>query len=329
MPPYKPAPFYPFKVRLLDTAPRSSAQIGMWGSGRTSEPDVKQKVAERGRTDAGGKLTSSGPGQRSSGVGGSSSAEEGTLAGGGSAGGIPSGIGTGEGTSGTGAGGTGSGKGTGQGGATSGLGTGSGVPPGAPGTFSANVVKAELESYIDGDYFDAFLRADHYTLRAGNTRTNVAGTDVCVDGDQLRTKEPLKLTETLTDHSKCHVRLIGGDREQEFCPPAANTTAVVFEGHAVAPLASDLNVCLEYDKSNCRIVENNDHTREVCRRPDFNYTGVWAVDTIFVYNCARWETRVHHLRLQYEVRFMVNVERSGKVIRKEVKRETYFVPRCE
>jgi len=43
MPPYKPAPFYPYKVRLLDTAPRSSAQIGMWGSGRTSEPDVKQK----------------------------------------------------------------------------------------------------------------------------------------------------------------------------------------------------------------------------------------------------------------------------------------------
>src|SRR5215470_14614407 len=114
MPPYRPAPSYPFKIRLLDTAPRSSAQIGTWGSGTSSEPDVKQKVAKRGGPDAGGRLTSSGPGQRSSGVGGSSSAEEGTLAGGGAAGGIPSGIGTGEGTSGTGTGGTGSGKGTGQ-----------------------------------------------------------------------------------------------------------------------------------------------------------------------------------------------------------------------
>src|SRR5262245_41761520 len=329
MPPYRPAPSYPFRIRLLDTAPRSSAQIGMWGSGTSSEPDVKQKVAKRGASDAGGRLTSSAPGQRSSGVGGSYSADEGTSAGGGAAGGISSGLGTGEGTSGPGAGGASPGRGTGQGGATPGLGTGSGVPPGAPGTFSANVVKTELESYIDGDYFDAFLRPDHYTLQAGNTRTNIAGTDVCVDGEQLRTKEPVKLTETLTDHSKCHLRLIGGDRENEFCPPEANTTAVLFEGHAVAPLVSDLNVCLEYDKSNCRIVENNDRTREVCRRPDFNYTGVWAVGTIFVYNCARWETRVHHLRLQYEVRLMVNLERTGQRMQKEVKRETFLVPRCE
>lgn len=328
MPPYKPAPFYPFKIRLLDGPLRERAEIGLSGSGRGAESTAKQNTSQRRSSTGTGSTSPSTSQQASSGLGGSYSAEEGSLTGRGT-GGISSGLGTGEGaSSGTGSGGTSAGKSAAQG-RGRGSGVESGVPPGAPGTFAASVVQAELESYIDGDYFDAFLRPDHYTLQAGNTRTNVAGTAVCVDGDQLRTKEPLTITQTLTDHSKCHLRLIGGDMEKEICPPEANTTAVVFEGHAVAPLISNLNVCLEYDKSNCRIVENNDHTKEVCSQPDFNYMGTWAVGTIFVYNCAKWETRVHHLPLEYEVRYMVNLERNGKVMRKEVKRATYLVPRCE
>jgi hypothetical protein len=327
---YKPTPFYPFKIRLLDTPPRERAQIGLSGSGRGAQPTAKQKIAEHGAPTATGRASPSKSQQTSSGLGGTSPPTEGTLTGAGTAGGTSSGSGTGEGaSSGTGtAGATSTGKSTGQSG-TRGLGPGSGVPPGAPGTFSTSIANAELESFIDGDYFDAFLRPDHYTLQAGNTRTNIPGTDVCVDGDQLRTKESLTISQTQTDHSKCHLRLVGGDLEKETCPAEANTTAVVFEGHAVSPLISNLNVCLEYDKSNCRIVENNDHTREICSRPNFDYTGTWAVGTIFVYNCKNWETRVYHLPLEYAVRYMVNMERNGKIIRKEVKRATYSVPRCD
>ena len=56
-----------------------------------------------------------------------------------------------------------------------------------------------------------FVEVDHYVLEG----MNIPGTDLCVAGDQLRTKGPITITQVKTDHSKCRVRT-RGDEEKEI-----------------------------------------------------------------------------------------------------------------
>jgi hypothetical protein len=173
---------------------------------------------------------------------------------------------------------------------------------------------------IHGDvYFDV----DTYVLEG----VNITATNLCIDGEQLRTNEPIAITELVTDRSLCRVR-IRGDDEREFCPPAATKTVVRYDGHLRAPLSYAHNVCLEYDKSNCRITRGGtDNEREICR--PVRYEGVWAVGTIFDYRCQLSEVRTYHHPVEFTVRHLVDFETSdGKYRRKELRRVRHPIPQC-
>jgi hypothetical protein len=173
---------------------------------------------------------------------------------------------------------------------------------------------------IHGDvYFDV----DTYVLEG----VNITATNLCIDGEQLRTNEPIAITESVTDRSLCRVRT-RGDEEREFCPPAATKTVIRYAGHLRAPLSYAHNVCLAYDKSNCRIINGGtDKEREICR--PVHYEGVWAVGTIFDYRCQLSEVRTYHHPIEFTVRHLVDFETSdGKYRRKELRRVRHPIPQC-
>ena len=173
---------------------------------------------------------------------------------------------------------------------------------------------------IHGDvYFDV----DTYVLEG----VNITATNLCIDGEQLRTNEPIAITESVTDRSLCRVKTRGDD-EREFCPPAATKTVIRYAGHLRAPLSYAHNVCLAYDKSNCRIIRGGtDKEREICR--PVRYEGVWAVGTIFDYRCQLSEVRTYHHPVEFTVRHLVDFETSdGKYRRKELRRVQHPIPQC-
>lgn len=104
-----------------------------------------------------------------------------------------------------------------------------------------------------------YAKVDSYTLYPGDMDQGISipGTDVCIEGEQLRSKERFTLAETKTDLDKCRILDLGDD-ERVTCPPQADTRIVWFDGYLTAPMAYTLNTCLEYDTSHCFIRERSD-----------------------------------------------------------------------
>lgn len=218
----------------------------------------------------------------------------------------------------------------------------SGSGPGAPRKSST---PSEVDSFsgeeIPGYVIDAaghrpsdagaiYPEVDKYVLYGANKRTpiNVLGTDVCFDGEFLRSKEATTISEIKTDYSKCRYLDFGDESVAVRCPPEAQTKIIHHNSYLSSPLVYSVRTCLEYDTSHCHLTTAEETEREVCR-VDFEYDGIWAEGTKFFYRCAKSETRTYQQPLRYNVRWFMEVyiEERG-LRRREILRETRAVPRC-
>jgi hypothetical protein len=138
-------------------------------------------------------------------------------------------------------------------------------------------------SRIGGSYY---AEVDHYVIQG----MSIAATEICVAGDELRTKGPLTITQIQTDHAKCRTSR-SNDREREICPPEASRDVVIFQGPLASPIAYSVNTCREYDTSHCKVyARGTDREREYCR-VNFKYEGVWDAGTIFQYKMHKFSGR--------------------------------------
>jgi hypothetical protein len=182
--------------------------------------------------------------------------------------------------------------------------------------------------------FDAggiYPETDSYVLYGDDKKIGipVPGTEVCVEGDQLRTKERMTLTEIRTDYSKCRALEFGDDVPPKIiCPPEAETRIVNFNHYASSPLVYRVSTCLEYDWSHCYEADaGGEGDRWICP-VDFKYEGIWAVGTIFAYKCAKSEIRTYRHPLQYDIRWIMEVEINDRLRKRQIYRETKSVPPC-
>jgi hypothetical protein len=158
------------------------------------------------------------------------------------------------------------------------------------------------------------------------TGINVPGNEICLEGGQLRTIQPVTFQQTKTDLSKCRFRS-RGDNEKWFCPPEAHTviSTTIFLS---SPVTFNINRCLVYDTSSCFWRDRADESIEICRaKPD--YQGIWAPGTQFHYPCAKSEIQVFTHPLEYGVRFMQDIEiREYRPKRKVIHRESRPIRAC-
>jgi hypothetical protein len=141
-----------------------------------------------------------------------------------------------------------------------------------------------------------------YTLYNSNIQVGIKipGNEICLEGDQLRTIQPVTFQQTKTDLSKCRSRTRGDD-ERWICPREAHTI-ISTSMFLSSPVTLNTNRCLVYDKSSCRWLDRADESIEICRaKPD--YQGIWAAGTQFHYPCAQSEIQVFSHSLEYGVRF--------------------------
>jgi hypothetical protein len=70
-----------------------------------------------------------------------------------------------------------------------------------------------------------YPEVDKYVLYGADKRTaiNVLGTDVCIEGEFLRSKEAATIAEIKTDYSKCRYLDFGDESVSVKCPPEAQT----------------------------------------------------------------------------------------------------------
>lgn len=165
-----------------------------------------------------------------------------------------------------------------------------------------------------------YAEADFYTLFTPDLRVsvNVPGNEVCRDGEILRTHERKILTRRVTDISKCRYELQGDDQERMRCPPEAHTTIVTYDNYFSSPVKYTVNICAAYDRSNCYInLRDDGPDQEVCRVRG-NYEGIWAAGTMFHYPCMKSSRQSFSHPLQYEVRFVQNVEFPDAGMRRRV-----------
>ena len=167
---------------------------------------------------------------------------------------------------------------------------------------------------------EVYAEADFYTLFTPDLRVsvNVPGNEVCLDGEILRTHEQKILTQRVTDISKCRYELQGDDQERMRCPPEAHTTIVTYDHYFSSPIKYIVNVCAAYDQSSCYINMRDDGPdQEVCRVRG-NYEGIWAAGTMFHYPCMKSSSQSFSHPLQYEVRFVQNIEFPDARMRRRV-----------
>src|SRR5262249_11067122 len=290
----------------------------------TDEPSPRER-----QTPGTPEGTSSGPGATTSG-------SEGIAIG---SGGPPSG--TGETPSATGGAPAGSkGGASGSGGAATAKGTATGTR-GSSGSEVDHFSGIEIPSYvIDAAGFRSshndggiYPDIDLYVLYAIDKQIGilVPGTEVCIEGDQLHTKERMMITETKIDHSRCRSVESGDDTPPKvICPPETQIRVVHFNHYASSPLVYSVRTCLEYDRSHCYIAGGGgEGEREVCRI-NFQYQGIWAEGTIFDYKCTKSEVRTHLHPLQYDIRWIMEIT-SGNgegLSKKQIYQETRTVEAC-
>jgi hypothetical protein len=197
---------------------------------------------------------------------------------------------------------------------------------------------AEIPGYVvdaaghrPADAGAIYPEVDKYVLYGADKRTpiNIVGTDVCIEGEFLRSKEATTISEIKTDYSKCKYLDFGDESVSVRCPPDAQTKTIHHNSYLSSPLVYSVRACLEYDTSNCYLTTDQETEREMCRI-DFEYEGIWAEGTKFFYRCAKSETRTYLQPLQYSVRWFMEVYIEERGIRpREILRETRAVSRCE
>jgi hypothetical protein len=175
-----------------------------------------------------------------------------------------------------------------------------------------------------------YPEVDKYVLYGADKRTpiNVLGTDVCIEGEFLRSKEATTIAEIKTDYSKCRYLDFGDESVSVKCPAEAQTKIIHHNSYLSSPLVYSVRTCLEYDTSNCYLTTDQETEREMCRI-DFEYEGLWAEGTKFFYRCSKSGSRSYRQPLEYNIRWFMEVyiEERG-LRRREVLRETRAVPRC-
>ena len=178
---------------------------------------------------------------------------------------------------------------------------------------------------------EVYAVVSFYTLFTPDLRVsqNVPANQVCLDGDIIRTFEREVISHRETDISKCRYVDMGGDQERMRCPPEAHTTVISYNNYFFSPVNYSVNVCLEYDKSNCYWTNPDGPEREVCRDSG-KYEGIWAQGTMFQYRCTKSVSQTFTHPLEYEVRFMQDVEFPDMGIhRRLVDIEKRPIARCE
>ncbi len=175
-----------------------------------------------------------------------------------------------------------------------------------------------------------YPEVDKYVLYGADKRTpiNVLGTEVCIEGEFLRSKEAATIAEIKTDYSRCRYLDFGDEAVSVKCPPEARTKIIHHNSYLSSPLVYSVSNCREYDTSNCYLTTDHETEREMCRI-DFEYEGLWAEGTKFFYRCSKSESRSYRQPLEYNVRWFMEVyiEERG-LRRREVLRETRAVPKC-
>jgi hypothetical protein len=228
--------------------------------------------------------------------------------------------------------------------------SGRGEPPkmgsgGSSSTARKSSTPSEIDSFsgaeVPGYVIDAaghrpadagaiYPEVDKYVLYGADKRTpiNVADTEVCIEGEFLRSKEATTISEIKTDYSKCKYLDFGDESVRVRCPPEAQTKRIHHNSYLSSPLTYSVRTCLEYDTSNCYLTTDQETEREMCRI-DFEYEGIWAEGTKFFYRCAKSETRTYQQPLQYNVRWFMElyIEERG-LRRREILHETRTVPQC-
>lgn len=177
---------------------------------------------------------------------------------------------------------------------------------------------------------EVYAEVDFYTLFTPDLRmsVNVPGNEVCLDGEILRTYERRMITQRVTDTSKCWFEDYG-DNDRMRCPKEAYRTVVSFDHYLSSPVKYTVKMCLTYDRSSCYINMRDDGPElEICRVRG-TYEGIWAASTLFHYPCTRSSSQTFSHPLQYEVRFLQNVEFPEERMRRRlVHREKRSVPPC-
>jgi hypothetical protein len=185
-------------------------------------------------------------------------------------------------------------------------------------------------SHNDGGIYPEI---DSYVLFGGekNIEVNVPGTEVCIEGDQLLTRERLTITEIKTDHAKCRIVELGDNVPlREICPPDAQTRIVHINHYASSPLVYTVRTCLEYDRSHCYNRAMGTGGEEEWCRVDFRYEGKWAEGTLWTYKCTKSEARTYRHPLQYNIRWIMEIQSGGGegLAKKQIYQETRTVEPC-
>ena len=112
-----------------------------------------------------------------------------------------------------------------------------------------------------------YPEVDKYVLYGTDKRTpiNVLGSDVCIEGEFLRSKEAATISEIKTDYSKCRYMDFGDESVSVKCPPGAQTKIIHHNSYLSSPLVYSVRICLEYDTSNCYLTTDQETEREMCR----------------------------------------------------------------
>lgn len=284
-------------------SPNSAAPAGN-RAGKTSGAEL----AAGGTTGIEGAVTD--PGGMA--IGGGSS---------GPVGGIPTGRG---------AAGGGSGSGTGIGGTGTGGGTAFPSASAAARKASVIVVPPAIQRTTSPYESEVYFEVDHYVLYGENSTVGirVPGNEICLEGNHLRTIDAMSFSQTRTDESKCRW-LDYGEREEFRCTRDAYSI-VTTSNFLSSPVNYSVNMCLAYDKSSCdwRDGGGDGPEREFCKASGV-YKGIWAEGTQFFYPCAKSTSQSYTHPLQYQVRFVQDIEFPESRSRQRiVQREMRNIPRC-
>ena len=329
IPPYQPSSLIRLDVQVSEPSDAPPGNDTAKASGRQSaiaRPRARAGTAPaapvRGSNTRSSEATS--PGEEANG---------GTLAGLGNTETDSGGLSVGSGSGGTGVGppgnggqATGGGSGTGQSGGQVGAAPAASRPAVIPPIVIPPSISGSAASHEGAIYFEV----DVYVLFAPGATMGVTipGNEICQEGNRIRTIVPFESVEKKTDISKCQILDYGEDRREE-CLPGAHSV-VKSSYHLSSPINYSVNSCLVYDRSSCEWPDEGDgREKQVCKAPS-GYEGIWAADTQFHQRCANRESQSYTHPLQYQVRFLRDVEyQERSVSRRVLLRESRSILPCQ
>ena len=206
---------------------------------------------------------------------------------------------------------SGSGTGTGKGSGGTGTGGAGGFPSAGAAARKASVIEIPpaIQRQTSPYESEVYTDVDHYILYGENSTVGirVPGNEICLAGDRLRTIDAMIFQQTRTDESKCRW-LDYGERDEFRCTRDAYSI-VTTRNFLSSPVNYSVNMCLLYDKSSCdwRDPGGDGPEREFCKASGV-YKGIWAEGTQFFYPCAKSTSQAYSHPLQYQVRFVQDIE---------------------